>query len=185
MARRINRDARVKRSGQVRKDRALEDREVTQEREISDQERVDMMNALYFQHALPDLPKIPGYHTCWLTTTNPRDPVHGRVRLGYELIQARDVPGYEQSGLRGGEFDGCLSVNEMIAAKLPLHLYEAYMRELHHHQPLMAEQSLVQEAQSKQEEAKGMGGALIIAPGTVELGQDPGAPSFSEETGEV
>lgn len=181
MVRKVIRDARIKREGNVRKDRDMEDRSVTQERELSDSERVDMLSSTFFQSALPDLPKIPGYHTCWLTTTNPRDPIHGRMRLGYTLVKKGDIPGWEHSTLKGGEFDGCIGINEMLAAKLPLHLFEAYMRKLHHTEPLEQERTLAAQTQERKEHIAGMGAALIEMPGNTALGTDPGAPNFSDD----
>ena len=129
MARRItNNDEKL---GSSRKSRESEDRRITEDRQLSDSERLDEFRKTFFQSALPDLPPIPGYHVCWLTTENPRDPVHGRIRLGYEPIKAHDIPGWEHASMKTGEWAGCVGVNEMIAFKLPLHLYEAYMKEAH------------------------------------------------------
>ena len=52
----------------ARQSRASQNREVTENREVSDDDRVEMFRHQFFQSALPDLPKIDGYHTCWLTT---------------------------------------------------------------------------------------------------------------------
>jgi len=143
-----------------------------------------MLRRTFFQSALPDLPEIPGYHVCWLTTQNPRDPIHGRLRLGYELIQSHEVPGFEHMGLKSGDMAGVISVNEMVAAKLPLHLYQAFMEEVHYRQPLQEEEAIFVAAQKAAEEAaqsarRGghMKGPLVEA-GTQELGQAREAPDF-------
>jgi hypothetical protein len=74
-------DERLKKnSGEGREDRAMQNRAVTENREISDDDRLDMFRQQFFQAALPDLPKIPGFHVCWLTTTNPRTDL-ARSRL--------------------------------------------------------------------------------------------------------
>lgn len=179
MARKINRDAVVKRTGTVRKERAAEDRETTQNRELSDDERVDLLRMSFFQSALPDLPEIPGYHCCWLTTTNARDPIVGRERLGYQLLRATDLPGWEYSAAKGGQFDGCVMVNEMVAAKLPMRLYQRFMAESHHKEPLREEEKVVASNHSKKNEAATHGAVLIEAPAMVALGKDPGTPDFS------
>ena len=80
--------------GEGRGNRAAYDRAATEDREISDDARVEMFRQQFFQAALPDLPKIPGYHTCWLTTTNPRDAIQTRIRFGYEPIKPEDVLSY-------------------------------------------------------------------------------------------
>ena len=178
MARKLKRDAVLRRDGAVRKERAEENREF-QDRELSDDERVDLLRMSYFQSALPDLPQIPGYHTCWLTTTNPRDPIIGRERLGYTLLKAVDLPGWEYSAAKGGTYDGCIMVNEMVGAKIPTRLYQRFMAESHHKEPLREEEKIVAESHMRKNEAAQHGAVLIESPGIVALGKDPGIPDFS------
>lgn len=182
MARRItNNDEKL---GSSRKSRESEDRRITEDRQLSDSERLDEFRKTFFQSALPDLPPIPGYHVCWLTTENPRDPVHGRIRLGYEPIKAHDIPGWEHASLKTGEWAGCVGVNEMIAFKLPLHLYEAYMKEAHHTQPLMEETALNEARERAEQEASALARKPIsfeLEEGQADLGMDvPEPPSFEE-----
>lgn len=175
---------RVRRISDSRGSRRSDDRDVTEHREISDGERVEMLRRTFFQSALPDIPEIPGYHVCWLTTQNPRDPIHGRMRLGYELIKAEEIPGFEHLGLKTGDYPGIIGINEMVAAKLPLHLYDAFMREVHFEQPMREEEAIYQDAFNAGEEAaqKAKRGGSMKAPliesGTQELGQARAAPSF-------
>ena len=82
-------DERLKKSAESRTSRAMKDRAVTENRQISDDERVEMFRQQFFNSALPDLPPVPGFHLCWLTTTNPRDSIPMRLRLGYEPVQTR------------------------------------------------------------------------------------------------
>lgn len=178
---------RVRGHAKSRDDRRWEDRRITENRELSDAERVDMLRRTFFQSALPDLPEIEGYHNCWLTTQNPRDPIHGRIRLGYELIKASEVPGFEHLGMKGGDFPGVVCVNEMIAAKLPNHLYEAFMREVHFEAPLREEEQIYQNAMAVQEQASQAarrGGKMkgpLIEEGTAELGQPRAVPTFLDK----
>lgn len=171
----------------VRGSRAALDRDVTEDRTLSDSERVALLAKSFFQSALPDLPKIPGFHTFWGTTQNPRDPVHGRLRLGYTLIQADEVPGWEHLSMKTGDFPGAIMVNEMIAMKLPLHLYEAFMREVHHDAPLREEEAIYSSAMTVGEEAAQAakrGGRMkgpMIESGTEDLGKARDAPSFASE----
>lgn len=173
----------------VRADRHMEDRNVTQDRELSDDERVEEFRQQFFQSALPDLPKIPGYHVCWLTTENPRDPIHGRVRLGYEPIKAADIPGWNHATLKGGDWEGCIGVNEMVAFKLPIQLYEQYMRINHHEQPLQEEEALssqLREIEAEMNRAARRGTiSLELEDGTAALGVAPEPPPFAEATGEA
>jgi len=129
-------DQRVKKSEDPgRESRGMQDRVVTQDRKISDTDRLDMFRQSLFQSALPDLPEIPGYHVCWLTTTNPRDSIHSRRSLGYEPVLPEEVPGWDYASLKTGEYAGLIGVNEMVAFKLPMRLYEMYMNEAHHERP--------------------------------------------------
>lgn len=183
---------RKKAPSKARKSRAAEDRKTgAQERILSDEERLDEFRKSFFQSVLPDLPNIPGYHVCWLTTTNPRDSIASRVRLGYEPIKSEDIPGWEHATLKGGEWAGCIGVNEMIAFKLPMHLYEAYMREAHHAQPLAEEEKLTAVIDVIREEAAAAaksgsrGIKFELEEGMMELGQDLDPGSFAENLGEV
>lgn len=171
----------------TRRNRSSHDRAIREDRELSDSERVDMLRRSFFQSALPDLPKTPGWHNCWLTTQNPRDPVHGRMRLGYEIIPADEIPGFEHTAIKDGPFKGAISVNEMIAARLPLHLYEAFMRANHYEAPMQEEEAIYTEAMGVSEEAQqsarrgGKMKAPIIEVGTQELGQPRAVPTFSSD----
>jgi hypothetical protein len=146
-----------------------------------------MLRRTFFQSALPDLPEIPGYHVCWLTTQNSRDPIHGRLRLGYELIKAHEVPGFEAMSSKSAEFPGVISVNEMLAAKLPLKNYQDFMQEVHYRQPLAEEEAIYAAAQKAAEEASQAaqrGGRIkgpLVETGTRELGQARELPDFIEQ----
>jgi hypothetical protein len=153
----------------------VSDRATTEDRELNDTERLDALRAQRFQVHLPEIPPIEGYHVCWLTTTNPRDPVHGRLQLGYTLIRAEEIPGFEHASLKTGEYAGCIGVSEMLAAKIPNHLYQAYMKELHYDQPLAEEAKLNEAVIAAQQKAAQInsGALLLTEAGTANLGQVP------------
>lgn len=185
----MSRDNSMKRAragGKVREDRAMTNRKVTENRELSDSERVDLLRRSLFQSSLPDLPKIPGYHVFWATTTNPRDSIAARLQLGYEFIRSSEVPEFENLNLKTGDYAGCIGVNEMVAMKLPLHLYEMYMRENHHDSPIREQESIYNDAMSVNEAAlqkARRGGKVkgpVIEPGTEDLGTAREPPNFSE-----
>lgn len=94
------------------------------------------------QNALPNPPAIPGYHLCWLSTTNNYDPIHKRMRMGYEPVKAEEVEGFEVYKMKSGEFEGFVAVNEMILFKIKQDLYQEMMAYFHHEQPLEEEQML-------------------------------------------
>lgn len=164
-------DDRLKKSAENRDSRAMTDRPVIENRAITDDERVEMFRQQFFQSALPDLPKLPGWHTCWLTTTNPRDAIQTRIRLGYEPIKPEDVPGWEYATLKTGDWVGFIGVNEMLAFKLPMSLYEKYMQEAHHDAPMREEDKLAETAEYMQQQAQRSGTSVVFGDGNSEIGQ--------------
>lgn len=183
---------RKKSPSKARQPRAASNRKsANQARVLSDEERLDEFRKSFFQSVLPDLPPIQGYHVCWLTTTNPRDSIPGRVRLGYEPVKSEDIPGWEHATMKTGDYAGCIGVNEMIAFKLPMHLYEAYMREAHHTQPLYEEEKLssvldvIREEAAMAAKSGARGIKFEIEEGMAELGQDLEPGSFAENLGEL
>lgn len=162
-------DERLKKSADNRESRGMTDRPVVQNRTISDDERVEMFRQQFFQSALPDLPKIPGWHTCWLTTTNPRDSIQNRLRLGYEPVKPEDVPGWEYATIKTGDWNGFIGVNEMLAFKLPLSLYEKFMQEAHHDAPQREEEKLTDTAEFMEQQARSSGSKLYEGDGMGDL----------------
>lgn len=163
-------DDRLKKELDVgRQDRAMMDRKVVESRTVTEDDRLEMFRAQLFNDALPDLPEIPGYHVCWLTTTNPRDPIHRRIQLGYEPIKAAEVPGMEFASIKTGEWQGLIGVNEMIAFKLPESLYQRFMQEAHHDAPLREENKLAETAEIMRQQAEGSGSTLFEGDGMVEM----------------
>ena len=160
-----------KSAGTNRNNRAMTDRAVTQNREVTEDERVEMFRQSFFQSSLPDLPKLPGWHCCWLTTTNPRDSIQMRIRLGYEPVKPEDVPGWEYATLKTGDWQGFIGVNEMLAFKLPLSLYEKYMTEAHHDAPMREEEKLTDTADVLEQQAKASKSRLTLGDGHLELGE--------------
>lgn len=158
-------------------------RAVTEDRNISEAERLEMFRMASFQFALPDLPSIPGFHLCWCTTTNPRDSIQMRIRMGYQLVRQEDIPGFDGMILKGGEYPGCVGVNEMIAMKLPLSLYELFMTEAHHNQPHFEQDKLnfaLEEAVIAARQAKAR---IEQEGGTAALAHKVKAPRFVDQSG--
>jgi len=112
---------------------------------------------------------LPGYHSIWLTTTNPRDSIHRRIRLGYEPIKPEEIPGLEYASVKTGEWAGFVGVNEMLAFKLPMSLYQKFMQEAHHDAPLREENKLAETAQIMREQAARAGGQLIEGDGMTDM----------------
>jgi hypothetical protein len=161
----------TKSAGEGRRNRAMEDRTSTQNRELSDDERVEMFRQQFHRSALPDLPKLPGWHMCWLTTTNPRDSIQMRMQLGYVPVKPEDVPGWEYVTLKTGDYVGMIGVNEMLAFKLPAKLYKMYMEEAHYNEPLRQEEKLTDTAEFLEQQASASKSRLDVGDGIRELGK--------------
>jgi hypothetical protein len=187
MARRLN-DARL--GSKVRRDRSLDGSRAADSRVLDDQERLDEFRQSLFQSILPNLPKIKGYHVIWLTTTNPADSIPARMRLGYEPVKKSDIPGFQIDSVKSGSYGELITVNEMVAFKLPLRLYQMYMKEAHHDQPLLEEEKLndaveVMREQMARQAKRGKKSIRIeIEEGSEDIVADRPAPRFARQTGE-
>ena len=152
-----------------RESRRSQERDVTESREVSEDDRLEMFRNQLFNDALPDLPEIPGYHMCWLTTTNPRDPIHRRMQLGYEPVRPEEIPGMAYASVKTGEYAGMIGVNEMVAFKLPMSLYERFMQEAHHDAPLREEDKLAEVAEMMRDQAERAGSTMYEGDGMMEM----------------
>lgn len=177
---------RIRKDAASREDRAMKDRAITQRRQLTDGERVELLKRANFQSSLPNLPRIPGYHVCWVSTTHPSDTPQGREQLGYTYIQREEVPEFTYTDQKSNDFPGVVSWREMIGMKLPLSTYQLYMEELHHNEPARSEESIFNEALQAGEtaaQAAKRGGKMrapTVEAGTEELGQARDAPNFCE-----
>ena len=102
---------------------------------ISKQERRKMWSDEWTQSALPKVPDIPGWHLCWLSTTNGYDSIDKRMRLGYVPVRADELPGFDNYRVKAGEDIGFIACNEMRLYKLPMELYQEVMLQMHHEAP--------------------------------------------------
>jgi hypothetical protein len=143
-------------SSDDRTSRAMEDRAVVENREMTDDERIEMFRMQTFQHVLPDLPKIPGFHTCWLSTTNQSDTISYRMKLGYTPITRDDIPGwnFDHNSLKTGDYAGLIGMNEMLAFKISDKLYQAYMTQAHYDAPMQQDQKLINDIEALNAQAK-------------------------------
>jgi len=133
-------DSRLKKSLSAggRETRANEDanRRPVEDSFISAQERRKMWSDEWTQSALPKLPELPGWHLCWLSTTNSYDSIDKRIRLGYVPVKADELPGFENYRVKAGEQIGFVACNEMLLYKLPMDVYQDVMMHLHHDAPM-------------------------------------------------
>lgn len=128
-----------------------------EERHMDDRERVGssgtmldendiqhMLRNEFIQEALPSVPKVPGWHFCWLSTTNSYDPIHKRMKLGYVPVKVGEVPGFNNQDVREGEWAGFVSCNEMVMFKIEDSRYQKIMAFFHHQLPMEEEQAIAQ-----------------------------------------
>jgi hypothetical protein len=133
-------DSRLKKSLSVggRETRASEDasRSAPEEKFMSSQERRKMWSDEWTQSALPKLPDMPGWHLCWLSTTNSYDSIDKRVRLGYVPVTQDELRGFENYRVKAGEYSGYIACNEMLLFKIPEEMYQDIMLQMHHERPM-------------------------------------------------
>lgn len=179
----MQQDQRIsKQTVNTRKPRAAQNRTVTEDREQTDADRLAIFQATHLQSALPDIPPIPGFHVVWLASNNPRDSLAMRHRLGYTPVLAEDVKGFEFVSDKGGAVDGLIRVNEMVAYKLPLELYQLYMRENHHDRPAHEQTKLTDTASQIKRAAQARGADVEEGDGVEALREmDVPVPDFAEE----
>lgn len=118
-----------------------EDLSVKDDPYLSDAEALSKFKSAMSSTVLPNAPVIPGFHLCWvpISSNNSSDTIDFRKTIGYAVVKEEEVPGFISPSNRSAQFDGCVSHNELILMKLPMRLYQMYMRENHHTQPLEQE----------------------------------------------
>lgn len=144
---------------------------VTDPEEKARRERLDAFRDRWQNSALPEIPNdsIPGFHLCWLSTTNTYDSIDKRMALGYEPVKASELgKGFEQLGkMNSGKFEGCVSCNEMVLFKLPEDVYQEVMRMLHLEDPLEHQRNIT--AQVRDTAQGNKGGRSVLEGGLLEM----------------
>jgi hypothetical protein len=139
--------------------------------DISKRERLEAFRDKWANNALPDIPEnaIPGFHLCWLSTTNNYDSIDKRMALGYEPVKAGELgKGFEALGkMSSGKFEGCVSCNEMVLFKLPEEIYQEVMRMMHLEDPLEHQRNITSAVRGTAQEGKG--GRSLLEGGLLEM----------------
>ena len=178
-------DSRLKKSlsaGGREASRASHDpvREAPEETFVSSEERRKMWKDEWTQSALPNAPDIPGWHVCWLSTTNSYDSIDKRIRLGYVPVKAEDVKGFENYRVKAGEHTGYIACNEMLLFKIPMDMYQEIMAHFHHDAPLEeANKIKMQAEQSVGRDSRGRALGQVEGEGIEQLDKPLPAPSFA------
>lgn len=126
----VNSDERVSRMS--------DDRAVTENRVNTDAVRAEDWQSMLrdVNTLLPVPPEMPGFHFCWLTTTNNKDTLENRFRLGYSLVKPEELPNFKFDSQKSGEATSDrIMINEMVLAKIPHDTWIKYMTYLHHTLP--------------------------------------------------
>lgn len=159
----------------------VKERGTANEDDVKRRERLEAFRDKWQNSALPDLPKdaIPGFHLCWLSTTNQYDSIDKRLALGYEPVKAAELgKGFESLGkMSSGKFEGCVSCNEMVLFKLPEEIYQEVMRMLHLEDPLEHQRNITAAVRSSSQEGKG--GRSILEGGILEMEKEAARASAS------
>jgi hypothetical protein len=139
--------------------------------DINKRERLEAFRDKWANNALPDIPEnaIPGFHLCWLSTTNNYDSIDKRMALGYEPVKAGELgKGFEALGkMSSGKFEGCVSCNEMVLFKLPEEIYQEVMRMMHLEDPLEHQRNITSQVRGTAQEGKG--GRSLLEGGLLEM----------------
>lgn len=150
------------------------------DRAVSDDERLKMFLETFINSSLPEMPEIPGWHLCWLSTTNTKDSIASRLRVGYQIVKPEELPGYSNYRLSSGQYEGCIGINEMILAKLPSSLYQRFMAAVHHELPYQEAAKLKYQAESIAQEAQSEGADVLISKGLREIDRRAKTPDFND-----
>ena len=143
-----------------------ESRAAPEEGFVSTQERRKMFRSEWLQEALPSPPPIPGFHLCWLSSNNQYDPIHKRMRLGYQPVKADELPGFDTYKVKAGEHVGFVACNEMLLYKLPNDIYQEMMLELHYHAPMEEQEKIKIQQEQLLGERDSNGKTLVSIEGT-------------------
>ena len=133
----------------------------------------------FVQEALPTPPNTPGWHYCWLSTTNQYDSIHKRMRMGYEPVKADDLPEFKHLVNKSAEYEGCISVNEMLLFKLPQEVYQEMMEEYHFNMPLEEEERIRQNALPSERDSNGRQLGSVEGEGFSNIANRSQVPTFN------
>lgn len=146
---------------------------------LSADERRRALRQEWVQEVLPTPPSLPGFHTCWLSTTNSTDPIYRRIQRGYVPVTKVEVPGFgSQYSVSGGEFDGCIACNEMLLFKIPNELYNDLMTIHHHDMPNEQEESIYERIRGNQERDSSGRNLVEVEGGFNNAGRQVRTPTF-------
>lgn len=132
------------------------DRPDTREEDTVRDDISDLIRSEFLQEALPQIAAKDGWHPCWLSTTSAYDPIHRRMRLGYLPVKLDDPlvagQGLDTFRMTSGQFEGCVSCNEMLLFKIQEQRYQQIMNVFHHQMPAEAERAIKAQVEQQEDE---------------------------------
>lgn len=126
----------------VSREAAAKRTKIADERGLSREQMIAKFRNEMFANVMPTLPDIPGYHLCWLSTTNQYDSLAHREAIGYERVKPEDLPGFDHITIASGPYAGCIGLNELILAKIPVDIWHEYMKIAHDERPYAEEEKI-------------------------------------------
>jgi len=176
-------DSRLKKSlsagGRENRAELDENRAAPETQFASSEERRKMWKDEWTQSALPNVPEIPGWHLCWLSTTNSYDSIDKRIRLGYVPVKAEEIGGFENYRVQDGEHVGYVACNEMLLFKIPMDIYQEVMAQMHHEAPLEEANKIHVQAEAVQgRDSSGRRLGQVEGEGLGEIDKPIPAPAF-------
>lgn len=171
----------------VRGDRGIQEDLERAENVLSDDEFFSMLDGGFDDNRLPNVPRIPGFHCCWLTTSSPYDSISKRLRLGYVPVRYSEVPTMQMPDGTVQQPDGNVTCNEMALYKLPERRFQALMAHYHHRRPLEDEQGTLSKIAAGNDTRDSSGKVLGAEEGdgietmkrSVERGSRAAVPTFA------
>lgn len=123
---------------------------------------------------MPPCPRIKGFHTIWLSSTNSQDSIAKRMRMGYVAVKADELPAStEYATVESGRFQGCVSFAEFVLHKIPHERYVRIMEQNHHKVPLAREAGIRRQVEAfRNTGSEGLTVAEVFG-GTDSLGRQP------------
>jgi hypothetical protein len=111
---------------------------------LSEDEFEKFLEDEFTQTALPNPPKLKGWHLVWLNSASQYDTIQKRMRLGYVPVRQSEMPSFDASnGQSLAGYDGHITCNEMVLCKIQESHYQKMMAFYHHKKPLESEEGVI------------------------------------------
>lgn len=140
----------------------------------TDPERRRAIREAFSQSHLPNLPKIPGWHRFWASTSHDKQTPQFWISLGYRFLtmERMRAEGWQSDEYAvkdaSSPYTGCVMWREMIGMECPQELYHDIMREFHHDAPMQQARGIYETVESMGD-SMGRHGNISMEPGMESL----------------